>query len=170
MISPDRKTQEAELKIGEMPRPRYIPIKGGERLIGMEAYSPDRKIKEFLWWENGIVQQGDLNNATTRHEAAALVTRLRLELGVDAAIGLPIDLEGSKPKTGFVKIVKNPELVGIYIEAGNRLGFNFLVARKGLKTELELRLVTPVLFDEIFQKAKAVLPYPEPSFASEAKS
>ena len=169
MTSPDRKS-ESGLKIGEMPTPRYMreagdTVGGGIiKWVGMEAYSADGEVKKFLWWRNR--RAGNLNDQDVRHDAAAFVARLKIKTGADAAIGLPVDLYESNPKTGFVKTVDEPDLVGVYIEADERPMFNSMTSMQVVKTEGQLGHSKEVEFDEVFQKAKAVLPYPEPSSTS----
>lgn len=154
-----------ELQIGEMPTPRYLQEAGDTtgsgtiKWIGIEAYAPDGEIRPFLWWRNFKI--GDLTNERARYDAAAFVARLRLEMNSDSAIGPAIDLYESNAKTEHVQVIDEPEVYGVYVEADKRPMFNFMSAMRGVKTEAELRGVDPVLFDEIFQKARAVLPRPQ---------
>lgn len=168
MANPDRENQESKLEIGEMPKPRYMREAWNTSVdsdgtaikwIGMEAYSPDGEIKKFLWWRNFKV--GDLSKEQARDDAAAFVARLKLEMGVDSAIGLPVDLYQSNSATGHVEVIANePEVYGVYVEADKRPMFNFMTMMHGVKTEAQLRRSKPVELDEILQKAKAVLPRP----------
>lgn len=154
-----------ELQIGEMPAPRYLKEAGDTtgsgtiKWIGIEAYAPDGEIRPFLWWRN--LKIGDLTNERARYDAAAFVARLRLEMDADSAIGPAIDLYESNSQTEHVQIVDEPEVYGVYVEADKRPMFNFMSAMRGVKTEAELRAADPVLFDEIFQKARVVLPRPQ---------
>lgn len=154
---------EGELKVGEMPQPEYL-IEAGDttgseniKWIGIRAYDLDQQIRSFLWWRNFQVDLGDEKG---RHDAAAFVTRLKLETKAEAAFGLPIDLRASDSSRDYVAVVEDPSLYGVYIEAGERLMFNFRVGMEGVKTEEVLRAQHPFEFDKIFRKAEAVLPYP----------
>ena len=124
----------------------------------MRAYGLDATVKDFIWWRNFKV--GNLDNPRDRYQAAAFIARLKLEMDADSALGYPIDLYGSDSRTGYVKLVEEPKLYGIYVEADKRPMFNFMTMMQGVKSEAELRRSKPVKFDELFQKAKAVLPYP----------
>lgn len=156
---------ETKPQVGEMPTPRYLVdapstvSNGMTRWIGIEAYGTDGEAKKMLWWRN--IQVGDLNTSLTRHDVAAFITRLKLETEADAAIGPAIDLSGSSPKTGRVQLVEEPGVYGVYIEAEKRPMFNFFATMRGIGDEPILRTENPVEFDELFQKAKAVLPMPK---------
>lgn len=169
----ERPNPEANLQIGEMPTPRYMREAGDTtgdgniRWIGMEAYAPDGQIKDFLWWRNFKV--GDFSNERARYDAATFVARLKIEMGAESAIGPAIDLYGSNSETGHVKTVDEPEVYGVYVEADKRPMFNFMTAMRGVKDEAELRRANPVEFDALFQQAKAVLPRPNDTKASENK-
>jgi hypothetical protein len=80
------------------------------------------------------------------------------------SIGFPVDLSKSNPDTGHIEIIDEPEVYGVYVEVDERPLFSFLIGRQGLRTEEQLRRIKPVEFDEIFQKAKAVLPGPKRLF------
>lgn len=159
-----REGQQIELQVGEMPTARYIREAGDTtgdgsiKWIGMRAYAPDGEIKDFLWWRNFKV--GDLSKDRPRYDAAAFVTRLKLEMEADSAIGPAIDLHGSNSETGHVQTIDEPEVYGVYVEADKRPMFNFMTAMRGVKDEAELRRESPVEFDDAFQQAKAVLPRP----------
>lgn len=172
MTSPDRKSA-SEIKIGEMPTPRYL-LRAGDttgdgsiRWIGMEAFSADKEVKPFLWWRN--FQVGDLSSELPRYHTAAFIVRLKLEMGVDAAIGFPVDLSKSNSALGHVAIEEEQGLYGVYIEADKRPMFNFMTAMHGIKSEEELRQENPVEFEKAFQKAKEVLPYPKAASAESKK-
>ena len=154
--------KEEKIKIGEMPKPRYI--RGGDtsidsgdsdiRWIGIEAYSPSGEVKTFLWWRNFQRDpEGKDCNGT-----AALIARLKLETDADAAIGLPVDLTGSNPQTGHVQIPDKKGVYGVYIEAEKRPMFNLMVISRGVKSESKLRQENPEKFQEIFEGALALLP------------
>lgn len=155
---------ETKPEIGEMPTPRYLvdaPSTVGDgitRWVGVETYGTDGEIKKMLWWRN--LQAGDLNNDLARYHAAAFITRLKLETQADAAIGPAIDLSGSSLKTGYVQLVEEPGVYGVYIEAERRPMFNFFTMTQGIETEKILRMAKPDEFEAIFQKAKEVLPRP----------
>jgi|GEM_PF-938692 len=152
----------ANLKVGEMPNPQYL-VEAGDTTgsgnigwIGMKAYDLDGQIRDFLWWRNFQV---NLNDQRGRYDAAAFITRLKLETEAESAIGLPIDLSSSNQRRNYVAVVKDPSLCGVYIEAQKRPMFNFMSMMNGVKSEKELRREKPAKFDEIFQKAETVLPY-----------
>ena len=156
-----------KIKIGEMPKPRYIREASNTsvdsdgssiRWIGIEAYSPNGEVKTFLWWRN--FQIGGLHGKD-RNDAATFIARLKLETGADAAIGLPVDLSGSNSQTGHVQIHKEKGTYGVYIETEKRPMFNFMTMLKGVKSEDELRNSNPEKFQKIFEKALAVLPRPK---------
>lgn len=160
--------KEMAIKIGEMPKPRYIREASDTSVdsdgsnigwIGIEAYSPSGEIKTFLWWRN--FKTGNLNSKEARHDTAGFIARLKLEMGADAAIGLPVDLSGSKSETGYVQIPNKHGLYGVYIEAEKRPMFNFIAMLQGVKSEDELRNNNPEKFQKIFEKALAVLPKPK---------
>lgn len=158
--------ETAKIKIGEMPKPRYIR-EGGDtsidsdgsniKWIGIEAYSPNGEVKTFLWWRN--FQIGNLKGKD-RNDTAAFIARLKLERGADAAIGLPVDLSGSNSQTGHVQIPDEKGAYGVYIEAEKRPMFNFMAMLQGIKSEGQLRHSNPEKFQEIFEGALAVLPKP----------
>ncbi len=161
-MSGDR--QEPQLKRGEMPTPRYLkeaPDTVGDgtiKWVGIQGFGLDGQVKDFLLWRNSKI--GDLQDEVTRYHTAAFVTRLALEMDAETAIGPAVDLGASSSKTGYVEIITEPEVYGVYVEADKRPMFNFMTMMRGVRTEEELRREKPVEFDEIFQKAKAVLPRP----------
>jgi len=166
MTNPERKT-EVKLRVGEMPTPRYIKRLGDTNLdndgvpinwVGMEAYSADREIKRFLWWKN--VRSGNINKEEVRTDAATAIARLKLGGNIDAAIGLPIDLGECDHNKGFVKIIEEPDCVGIYIEENKRSQFSFdlMMGVIKLKSVEELKKEKLIEFHEAFQKARIVLP------------
>lgn len=165
-MTPDRREgSQPELKIGEMPKARYL-LEAGDTVgsgtikwIGIEAYAPDGQVKKFLWWRNFKV--GDLNKEKPRHDTAALVTRLKIETQTDSAIGPAIDLSESNSRTGKVKVVEEPDVYGVYVEAEKRPMFNFMTMMQGVKSEAELRRQNPAEFADMLKKAEAVLPRPK---------
>jgi hypothetical protein len=157
--------ETAKIKIGEMSKPHYlveasntsIDSDGSDiKWIGIEAYSPNGEVRKFLWWRNFKI--GSLNRTKARHYTAAFIARLKLEMGADATIGLPVDLSASNSQTGHVQIPSEKGVYGIYVEAEKRQMFNFMAMLQGVKSEEELRRNNPTEFEEIFQKALAVLP------------
>lgn len=145
---------EAKLQIGEMPKPRYVPL-GDEKWIGIEAYSSDGEFGEFLWWRN--IPEVDINDIVGREQVAALVARIKIQYGIDAAIGMPVDFKRSNPQSGKVRQRPAGEL-GVYIEQRRREGFGFFYTIGGLKSEEELREKGEMAFEEAYQKAKVFLP------------
>ncbi len=162
--------KENNLKIGEMPKTQYLPedvdgsIDPNRKAVGIKAYSIDGNIKEFHWFKN--YDMGNLIDEESRHEAAAFIARIKLEINAESAIGQPVDLQKSDPKTGHVDILKNPVAWGLYIEKEDRPYFNEEMRFKGVETEEELRRLKPLEFAKIFQKTEKVLPYP-PSYVKE---
>ncbi len=159
-------TIENKLNIGEMPEPCYLTEMSNTSLysdgssikwIGMRAYGLDEQVKDFLWWRN--FKMGDLDDETARYHTAAFVTRLYVEMEVEAAIGRAVDLHASNQSENCVAIANEPEVYGVYVQADKRQMFNFMTMMKGIKTKAQLRRKNPVEFDRIFQQAKKVLPY-----------
>jgi hypothetical protein len=139
-------------EMGKMPRPGYI-IKAWDsdtvnedetiKWIGMKAYSMDREIKDFLWWKNFLM--GDLKDDKIRTDAARVIAAIKLKMEADLAIGLPIDLEKSNSRTGYVEVIKKPHLYGVYVESKNRPMFNFMVEFENLSeavNEKDLVIIT----------------------------
>ena len=162
MVNLDRESG-SELKIGEMPTPRYIRRADFDRHIidwvGMEAYSADGEVKTFFWWRNF---RGDLNDQDARHKAAALVARIKVDANIRVAIGIPVNSGSSNPDIGRVKTLNIENEFGVYTEADKRVGFSGR-AMSRFKTETQLRRRKPVEFEIELKKALAVLPYPKPS-------
>lgn len=157
--------ETAKIKIGEMPKPRYIREGSGTSIdggysniseIGIEAYSPNGEVKTFLWWRNMLV--GDLNGKKDRYDAAVYIARLKLGSNTDAAIGLPIDPPGSNPQTGHIQILSEKGIYGLYIETERKPTFAIATMILGVMSELELSIDDPENFNEIIEKALAVLP------------
>ncbi len=150
------------LQIGEMPKPEYLQEtrdttgSGNIKWIGVRAYGLDQELGDFLWWRNF---KGDLNDSTDRYNTAAFVARLRLETGAEVVIGPAIDLSGSNLRKNYVATVEESNVLGVYVEADKRPMFNFMTMMDSVRSEAELKAQKPVEFDEVFQKAKAVLPY-----------
>ena len=115
----------------------------------------DKKIKDFVWWRNSEI--GDLNDETARNHASAFITRLKLEMNIESAIGLPIDLDESNQKTNYIAIPKISGLYGIYIEPDKKINLSDVLTK--VKSESYLKKQKPIEFNEIFNKANAVLPY-----------
>ena len=152
---------EKLLQIGEMPKAEYLREakdttgNGNIQWIGVRAYDIDQELGDFLWWKNF---RSNLNNPTDRYNTAAFIARLKLETDVRAVIGPAVDLQDSNQRGDYVATVKEPNVLGIYVEADKRPMFNFMSRTDGIRSEAKLRAEKPVEFDEIFQKAKAVLP------------
>lgn len=157
--------QHHGLQIGEMPTPRYMPQVGeiaeGRpiKLIGMSAYDIHGKIRDFIWWRNFPL--GDLNDEDVRDQAAALVARFKAGLGVDIAIGPPVDLSGNRRRRSNVQTSNNKGLNGVYVEPGERNVISTRLFVRGLRSEDELRQARPGDFALTLRKARAVLPRPE---------
>ena len=150
-------------EIGKMLKPEYIieapdtdPSPGRETIkwIGMKAYSTEREIKDFLWWKNLLI--GDLNDDKIRTDAAKLIAAVKLKRGADMAVGLPIDLGKSSSRTGYVEIIKEPHLYGLYVESKSRPMFNLMVSLENLPEAAREEGFYPMV-----RKAKEVLPYPD---------
>ena len=159
-------TIDTKLKIGEMPQPCYLKEMGDTSLesdggyigwIGMRAYGLDEQLKDFLWWRNFRI--GNLNAGKSRHDAAAFIARIKMEMEAEAAIGLPVDLATSNRDTNYVAIPRNRGLYGVYVQVDKRQMFNFMAMMQGISSEGELKLENPSEFKRIFSQAKKVLPY-----------
>ncbi len=163
-MSVDRPNPEAKPQIGEMPMPHYMsePVQEDgtelERWIGIDGYAPDGQMKAFLWFSNADF--GDLTDEDKRHDAAALIARLKLGMHVDAAVGPAVDLDRSDRDTGHVAGVDMPGVYGVYIEAGKRGLFGMRLSMDGLHKEKWFRRKKPNKFEAAFQAALAVLPVP----------
>src|SRR3989338_4461289 len=155
-------TIDEELAIGRMPQPRYFghlpKTPDGTSWIGIKGYSLDKEVKNFLWWQNF---QGDLSKQEDRRDIATLVVRIKCNLGIDAAVGLPLDLNHGSIKKEEITILYHPYVYGVYIEAARRPMFTF---RADIPDENETReklqrAGRPSAFDKLLQKALEVLPY-----------
>jgi hypothetical protein len=89
---------------------------------------------------------------------AAFVARLKIQRGTDAAFGPAINLSKCNEKTNYIEIINEPNAYGTYIESGQRAGFNFYIEVDGLKGEKYWRETEPFKFEDLYQKARAVLP------------
>ena len=173
MTNPAEKSgsQDPGLIKGQMPTPSYLLERGdtsGSGLIGwigMRALAFDGTEKDFLLWRNFTI--GDLKDDKVRHDLAAFIARLKIEMDADAAIGKPVDIMASNSsKDGKVAVIGEDVLgeegvFGVYIEAESRPMFNFMSAMRGIRGEQELRIEQPELFERVFKGALEVLPFPE---------
>jgi hypothetical protein len=155
----------AEVKIGEMPKPCYL-LEGYntaldsdmERIkwVGIVGFSPEKELKDFIWWRN--FKAGDLSKEEDWSEVAALIARIKLETGADAAVGLAVDLANCDSEYEAVDTYKEDGVLGVYIEAPKRAMFNFMVMMQGIKSEEQLRAKRPDEFERVYRQALEVLP------------
>lgn len=150
-----------QIKPSELSKPSYM-LEAGDttgvgaiKWIGVEATDYEGKTKKYLWWRNF---KADINDDLDRYNTAAFIARLKLEMDVEATVGMPVDLGASNSSTEEAATIDEPDLIGVYVEAGKRQMFNFMTMMNGVKTEAELRQEKPVEFDEEFQRAKTLLP------------
>lgn len=155
------KQLEPQTSTNDIPVPSYLVDAadtvgdGNIKWIGIETTVSDGEIKKFLWWRNF---KGNLADPKERNDIVAFITRLKVEKDADAAIGMGVDLSASNSRSGEVKTVDDPGIIGVYIEASQRPMFNFMTMMSGLKTEKQLRRRFPQKFEEEFQKALSALP------------
>lgn len=161
-MSADRPNPEAKPGIGEMPSPRYMSFVDEDNRpadwIGMQAYSADGDIQDYLWYRNLDI---DITKPeeTLRDELAAFVARFSVDnIATDVAIGRAIDLADSDRGSRRVAVDEDPSRLGLYVRKDQRFIFNFRLGMSGLQTESYLRKRKPDEFENAYQKAKAVLP------------
>lgn len=152
---------EASLKQGDMPTPRYMPYtthNSSRRLIGIEAYSPDSELKTFLWFTN--LTRGTIPELRHRDicKFASFIVRLRLDQGIDAAIGPAIDFEHSNSRLGKVATIDHEVSIGIYIEMAKRFTVSKGVERMPVRTMRELMLDRPQEAEELFERIMTFMP------------
>lgn len=161
-MSVDRPNPEAKPGIGEMPSPKYMPFVDEDnkpaQWIGMQAYSADGDIQDYIWYRNFEIE-ATKPEEILKDELASFVARFRVdEIATDVAVGPAIDLAGSDRATGRAAAIEDPSQLGIYVRKDQRWIFNFRIGMTGLQTEGHLRRRNPIAFEEAYQKAKAVLP------------
>ncbi len=154
---------QTAIKIGEMPRPYYYarerPGKPQKR-IGVETFSSDGEIRRFFFWRNFHL---DLSFQAGVHDAAAFIARLKLEKGVDSAVGPAINITDSDPRVNYVALKEEHGLIGVYIREDQGVLFDFSSDINKIRSEQELKDMFPDRFEEEYVRAAIFLPSVNPS-------